>query len=92
MVAKWGDGIVNQRLQPLIGSLKGIDFYDAEAKFVTRSPLWGLDGEAGYPAHCGDIARIFFDHAKELGVEMHFSSRVSAYWETDSEAGVGCQW
>jgi 2-polyprenyl-6-methoxyphenol hydroxylase-like FAD-dependent oxidoreductase len=87
-VAKWGNGIVHDRLQPVLSQLETMDFYDGNGELIVKGGLWGYKRGLGYPAHRGDLAMMFYQHACELGIEFHFGCRVTEYWENDTEAGI----
>lgn len=50
--------------------------------------MLGYSAGSGYAANRGDMAVIFYNHVKELGIEVHLGKRVTQYFETESEAGV----
>lgn len=52
---------------------------------------WGTEEEnfgKRYNGHRGEIHKILFDHAVEVGVEIKLGQQVTEYFESDTEAGV----
>ncbi|CAK7237852.1 hypothetical protein SEUCBS140593_010163 [Sporothrix eucalyptigena] len=88
IVRRWADGAVDRRLQAVIAHPDVMAIYDNKGELLVNSDLSGYGRGYGYPAHRGDLAMAFYEHAKELGVTFRLGHQVLEYFETDTEAGV----
>jgi 2-polyprenyl-6-methoxyphenol hydroxylase-like FAD-dependent oxidoreductase len=41
-----------------------------------------------FNGHRGELHKIVFDYAEDMGVEIHLGKRVESYWEDESGAGI----
>ncbi|CAK7227433.1 hypothetical protein SCUCBS95973_006541 [Sporothrix curviconia] len=88
VVRRWGDGIVDKRLQKIIAHPDIMGMYDNKGQLYVNSDMAGYGHGQGYPAHRGDLAMVFYEHAQEIGVEFRLGHRVTEYFETDTGAGI----
>lgn len=65
-----------------------MDICDRAGTVLVASNMAGYGNGEGYPAHRGDFAQTFYNHAIELGIEIHLGAKVTKYWESDEKAGV----
>lgn len=89
IVAKWGNGSVHRRLEPLLSSWQAnnIRRYDT-GEILFPQPMIGYNAGSGYTAPRGPMAIIMASHLRDLGVPVVFGKRIESYFETETEAGV----
>ncbi|KAI1608312.1 hypothetical protein EDD36DRAFT_469720 [Exophiala viscosa] len=89
IVAKWGNGSVHRRLEPLLSfwNANNIRKYDT-GEILYAQPMVGYNAGSGYTAPRGPMAIILANHLRDLGVTVHFGKRISDYFESEDEAGV----
>ncbi|KAH7155948.1 FAD binding domain-containing protein [Dactylonectria macrodidyma] len=92
VVRKWANGAVDERLSKVVTYCEIMEMHNSKGELIINSNLGGYSGGKGkghgYPAHRGDLAMAFYDHAKDLGVEFMLGHRVLEYFEDENEAGV----
>lgn len=65
-----------------------MSIHDNAGRLLVNSDLSGYGRGHGYPAHRGDLAMAFYEHARELGVQFRLGHRVTDYFEDETQAGV----
>ncbi|KZO94402.1 FAD/NAD(P)-binding domain-containing protein [Calocera viscosa TUFC12733] len=89
IMERWGNGTVAERLRPITLNHAGSVWRRFDGVEITRSPTFGLKfGSPVYNGHRGEFHEIFFNFAKEIGVEIQLGQRVEEYWEEEGKAGV----
>ncbi|KAF7541973.1 hypothetical protein G7Z17_g11848 [Cylindrodendrum hubeiense] len=86
----WANGRVGEALLAAgVNRAKTLDFYNQD-NVMLRSDPWpqGIDLKGTFAGHRGAMHEIVYNYAKELGIEMHFNSRVEKYFDSDDEHGV----
>lgn len=86
----WADGAVGRRLMEAgVNAAKYLEFYNSDNELLRRDP-WpqATDKDCVYAGHRGEMHRIIYDYAVEIGTEMQFGKRVEQYLDTDMERGV----
>lgn len=86
----WEGGKVARRLAKVgVNSAKYLEFYNADNELL-RKDDWpqGSDFLYVYAGHRGEMHRIVYEYAKEIGVELQFGQRVMQYLDGDEERGV----
>lgn len=86
----WDNGKVGHRLMKAgVNAAKYLEFYNAQNVLLRRDP-WpqAEDKDCVYAGHRGEMHRIIYEYAIEVGVEMQFSKRVEQYLDTETERGV----
>ncbi|KAF9888970.1 hypothetical protein FE257_008140 [Aspergillus nanangensis] len=86
----WADGKISRRLMAAgVNSAKHLEFYNAQNQLLRRDP-WpqATDPDCVYAGHRGEMHRIVYEYAVEIGVDMRFGQRVAEYLDTDTERGV----
>lgn len=80
---------VEEKLDPICHHSSGLDFRAYDDDFLCRQ-VWDAEADWGkrFNGHRGEIHEIVWDHAKSIGVEIRLASKVSEYFETETEAGV----
>ncbi|ORY18117.1 salicylate hydroxylase [Clohesyomyces aquaticus] len=80
---------VEEALDPICHHSDGLDFRAFDDDFLIRQ-IWDSEEAWGkrFNGHRGEIHGIVWNHAVSIGVEIRLSSKVSEYFETDTEAGV----
>lgn len=72
-----------------------MNIYNTKGEILTSHTMLGYSAGSGYAGNRGDMAVVFYNHVKELGIPVHLGKRVTEYFETPTEAGVivdGKQW
>ena len=88
IISKWGNGSVHARLEPILCDYARMNIYTSEGQYLTGHSMLGYSAGSGYAANRGDLAVIFYEHVKELGIDVRLGKRVTEYFETESQAGV----
>ncbi|OQE39262.1 hypothetical protein PENCOP_c007G08288 [Penicillium coprophilum] len=86
----WDNGNVGRRLMAAgVNAAKYLEFYNAENVLLRRDP-WpqAADKDCVYAGHRGEMHRIIYEYAIEIGVDMQFNKRVEQYLDSDTERGV----
>lgn len=86
-MSRWGD--VLQKVVAKAAKPGAIILMDKNGNPLCTQPL--PEESFGYPniiAHRGETQSFMYDYAKSLGVEIHFNSRVTGYFEDDLGPGV----
>ncbi|KAM5343362.1 hypothetical protein ACJ41O_011899 [Fusarium nematophilum] len=86
----WDNGRIGRMLLAAgVNRAKMLDFYNQDNVLLKSDP-WpqGIDLKGTFAGHRGAMHEIVYDYAKEIGVEMHFNSRVAQYLDSDDERGV----
>lgn len=80
---------VEEKLDPICHHSDGLEFRAFDDDFLTRQ-IWDSEADWGkrFNGHRGEIHEVVWNHAVELGVEIRLGSKVTEYFETDTEAGV----
>ncbi|PSN72188.1 putative monooxygenase [Corynespora cassiicola Philippines] len=80
---------VEEALDPICHHSSGVDFRAFDDDFLCRQ-VWDSEEVWGkrFNGHRGEIHEIVWNHAISIGVDIRLASKVSEYFETDSEAGV----
>ena len=65
-----------------------MSIYNDQGDLLVDSDMAGYGRGQGYPAHRGDLAVAFYEHAKEIGVEFRLGHRITEYFENEEESGV----
>lgn len=86
----WDNGNVGRRLMAAgVNAAKYLEFYNAQNVLLRKDP-WpqAEDKDCVYAGHRGEMHRIIYEYAIEVGVDMQFSKRVERYLDSDTERGV----
>lgn len=86
----WDNGAVGRRLMAAgVNSAKYLEFFNSNDEPLRTDP-WpqATDEDCVYAGHRGEMHRIIFEYAEEIGVEMQLGRRVEKYLDTDEERGV----
>ncbi|KAJ5382630.1 salicylate hydroxylase [Penicillium concentricum] len=86
----WDNGRIGEMLLAAgVNRAKTLDFYNQDNVLLKSDP-WpqGIDLKGTFAGHRGTMHEIVYNYAKEIGVEMHFNSRVTEYLDSDKERGV----
>ncbi|KAF2113998.1 putative monooxygenase [Lophiotrema nucula] len=80
---------VEEKLDPICHHSDGLVFRAFDDDYLTTQK-WGAEADWGkrFNGHRGEIHEIVWDHAVDIGVEIRLGSKVTEYFETDTEAGV----
>lgn len=80
---------VEEKIDPLCHHSDGLDFYTYDGDFLCRQ-TWDAEKDWGkrFNGHRGEIHEAVWNHAIEVGVDIHLGSKVQEYFETETEAGV----
>ncbi|CAK7212093.1 hypothetical protein SCUCBS95973_001325 [Sporothrix curviconia] len=80
---------VIEAMEPIVRQTTWLDLYHYKGEFVTRQSFageksWGrrING------HRGQLHNIIYKHAKERGIDIRLSQRVTDYFEDEDQAGV----
>ncbi|EXJ68175.1 uncharacterized protein A1O5_08790 [Cladophialophora psammophila CBS 110553] len=89
IVAKWGNGSVHRRLEPILSSWRAnnIRRFDT-GEILYPQPMVGYNAGSGYTAPRGPMAIILSNHLRDLGVPVHFDKCIQDYFETETDAGI----
>lgn len=81
---------VPEELRPICHRSEKIDFRLWTGEHVYTQYWTGKEERFGsrYNGHRGEIHRIVYDHAVEVGVEIRLAQEVTEYFESEDEAGV----
>lgn len=88
VISKWGDGKVQDELEPFLCDYARQNIHNSKGELLVSHTMLGYSAGSGYSANRGDMAVVFYNHVKELGIEAHLGKRVTEYFETRDEAGV----
>lgn len=89
IVAKWGDGSVHDRIEPLLCDWEANNIRKHNTgEIVFPQSMKGLTLGSGYNAPRGPLCQIMADHCRELGIKINLGKRVTQFFETESEAGI----
>ena len=55
---------------------------------MTGHSMLGYSAGSGYAANRGGLQVIFYEHIKELGIDVRLGKRVTEYYETESGTHV----
>ncbi|KGO45071.1 Monooxygenase, FAD-binding [Penicillium expansum] len=86
----WDNGNVGRRLMAAgVNAAKYLEIYNAQNVLLRKDP-WpqAEDKDCVYAGHRGEMHRIIYEYAIEVGVDMQFSKRVERYLDSDTERGV----
>ncbi|KAB5580373.1 salicylate hydroxylase [Coniochaeta sp. 2T2.1] len=86
----WDGGKVGRKLMAAgVNAAKDLEFYNAQNVLLRKDP-WpqSTDEDCVYAGHRGEMHRIVYEYAVEIGVDMRFGKRVVQYLDTDAERGV----
>jgi 2-polyprenyl-6-methoxyphenol hydroxylase-like FAD-dependent oxidoreductase len=80
---------VPEKLDPLCHHSDGLDFRAFDDDFLCRQ-VWETEESWGkkFNGHRGEIHEVVWNYAMEVGVEIRLGSKVSEYFETETEAGI----
>lgn len=76
-----------QTLEPHIHHLRSMDMHD-EGTFHHRNDAVGYRPPDGFHLNRGELVRVIYEHALELGIDVRLGRTVTSFWETDEAAGV----
>ncbi|KAK1764515.1 FAD/NAD(P)-binding domain-containing protein [Phialemonium atrogriseum] len=88
IISKWGDGKVHDQLEPFLCDYTRQNIHNSKGQLLVSHSMLGYSAGSGYAANRGDMAIVFYNHVKELGIEVHLGKRVTEYFETREQAGV----
>lgn len=86
----WDNGKVGEKLLTSgVNRAKTFDFFNQD-NILLKSEPWpqGANLKGVFAGHRGTMHTIVYEYAEEIGVEMHFNSRVQQYLDSDKEKGV----
>lgn len=86
----WDNGKVGRKLMAAgVNAAKYLEFYNSHNDLLRKDP-WpqSTDTDCVYAGHRGEMHRIIYEYAVEIGIEMHFGKRVVQYLDTDTERGA----
>lgn len=86
----WDNGRIGEALLAAgVNRAKTLDFYNQD-NVMLRSDPWpqGIDLKGTFAGHRGAMHEIVYNYANDLGIEMHFNSKVEQYVGSDNEHGV----
>ncbi|KAJ3545767.1 hypothetical protein NM208_g2348 [Fusarium decemcellulare] len=87
VLAKWGTVLDETKRQA--ASISKAVYHDREGNKLLESEL--TMGDSGFPElYCnrGEVQRVMYEHGKSLGIKFHFGTRITSYYEDDTNAGV----
>jgi 2-polyprenyl-6-methoxyphenol hydroxylase-like FAD-dependent oxidoreductase len=81
---------MEERLDPICHQTNEIEIRTWKGETILRQTWKEKEKSYGknYNGHRGQIHRIVFDYALELGIDIRLGHKVVDYFETDNEAGV----
>jgi len=88
IISKWGDGKVNEQLRPILCDYAFMTIHKSTGEKILTQRMDGYSSGSGYAANRGGIQIIFYEYAKELGIEFHLGKRITEYFEDDDKAGI----
>jgi 2-polyprenyl-6-methoxyphenol hydroxylase-like FAD-dependent oxidoreductase len=88
IISKWGDGQVHDQLQGILCDYEKLNLHTASGELLLSHTMLGYSHGSGYAANRGDMALLFYKYAKSLGIDIRLGTRITEYFETDSEAGL----
>ena len=88
IISKWGDGSVHERLEPLLCDYTRMNIYKSTGEYLTGHTMLGYSAGSGYAANRGDLAVVFYNYIRELGIPVVLGRRVTSYFETEKTAGI----
>lgn len=86
----WDNGRIGAQLMAAgVNRAKKLEFFNQDGLRLKDEP-WpqGTELQGVFAGHRGAMHKIVYDYAKELGIEMHFNSKVVEYLDNDYERGV----
>ncbi|KAI8648301.1 FAD-binding-3 domain-containing protein [Fusarium sp. Ph1] len=87
VVRNWGDVLAEETR--VSGKPSSMTIADKLGKTLLQAPMpTEFDGYPVLYSNRGSLQRLIFDHAKSLGIEFRFGTRVESYFEQDDCAGV----
>lgn len=81
---------IEAKLDPICHNSDSLTYYDWQGNFIYQQ-FWGTEAEnfgKRFNGHRGEIHRILYDHALELGIEIRLGQKVTEYFELENGAGV----
>ncbi|KAF8588349.1 monooxygenase [Ramaria rubella] len=83
---RWG---LHDKIWPICTHHTSLKIHNFEGKLLTEQQLPRFQFEAySYNGHRGELHKILYDYAQELGIEFRLGSDVTEYWDNEIECGV----
>ncbi|KAI0836664.1 hypothetical protein F5Y06DRAFT_305123 [Hypoxylon sp. FL0890] len=87
IISKWGNGAVGEALKAWQFNNTQASVYDTTGKLVQAIEIRKPSSNK-YLILRRELAKIFYDQAKALGIDIRFGTEISDYWEENDHAGV----